>query len=142
MLSLLDVNVLVALLDRNHRRHSSASAWFNINSLDGWLTCPITQNGCIRVQTQPKYPNQLGINEAFAKLRTSISDSYHTFIYDDISILDEVVLDASRLSGHRQLTDVYLLALAVTHGARLVTLDRHIPLDAVIGATNDHLVVL
>jgi predicted nucleic acid-binding protein len=77
-----------------------------------------------------------------AILRTSISDPYHQFIPDDISILDDAVIEVRRLSGHRQLSDVYLLALAIRHNARLVTLDTRIPLTAVTGATEEHLVVL
>ncbi|CAI8044583.1 Ribonuclease VapC44 [Geodia barretti] len=142
MLSLFDVNVLVALLDQNHGRHEIASNWFDTNSLDGWATCPITQNGCIRLLSQPGYPNPLSVSEAIGNLRTAVSDDYHQFILDDISILDGTRINSRGLSGHRQLTDVYLLALPVTHDARLVTLDTHIPRIAVKGATEDHLVVI
>ena len=72
----------------------------------------------------------------------AISTEQHRFISDDISFLDSALVAAERLSGHRQLTDVYLLALAVAHDARLVTLDRRIPLNAVMGANGEHLVVL
>ena len=75
-------------------------------------------------------------------MRTAISTPYHTFINDDISILDVGRVDDQHLTGHKQLTDAYLLALAVAHDARLVTLDRRIPLTAVRGATDDHLVVI
>ena len=80
--------------------------------------------------------------EALARLRAAVSTPYHRFISDDISILDDTRVDTRRISGHRQLTDVYLLALAVAHGARLVTLDTRIPLSAARGATDEHLVVL
>ena len=142
MLSLFDVNVLVALLDQNHEWHRIASDWFDTNSLDGWMTSPITQNGCIRLLSQPNYPNPVGVGEATANLRTAISDNYHSFIADDISILDDALIDLNYLVGHRQLTDVYLLALAVAHDARLVTLDTRIPLRAVRGATDERLVVI
>lgn len=79
---------------------------------------------------------------ALERLWSATSTTYHQFIADDISILDETLVDTRRLSGHRQLTDVYLLALAVAHGARLVTLDRRIPFNAVRGATDEHLVVI
>ena len=106
------------------------------------MTCPLTQNGCIQVLSQPNYPNPINVREAMAILRTSISDPYHQFIPDDISILDDAVIDVRRLSGHRQLSDVYLLALAVRHDARLATLDTRIPLTTVRGATEERLVVL
>ena len=77
-----------------------------------------------------------------ARVRAAVSSSYHQFINDDISILDDALVDARRLSGHRQLTDVYLLALAVAHDARLVTLDTRISLSAVRGASERHLVVI
>ena len=98
------------------------------------MTSPITQNGCIRLLSQPNYPNPVGVGEATANLRTAISDNYHGFIADDISILDDALIDPNYLVGHRQLTDVYLLALAVAHDARLVTLDTRIPLRAVPGS--------
>ena len=75
------------------------------------------------------------------RLRTAVSTEYHRFISEDISLLDDARLDTRRLAGHRQLTDVYLLALAVAHDARLVTLDTHIPIDAVHGASRSHLVI-
>ena len=76
------------------------------------------------------------------RLRTAVSTEYHRFISEDISLLDDARLDTRRLAGHRQLTDVYLLALAVAHDARLVTLDTHIPIDAVHGASQSHLVIV
>ena len=75
-------------------------------------------------------------------LRVAVSSPHHLFIADDISILDTTLVNTTNLTGHRQLTDAYLLALAVAHDARLVTLDTRIPMDAVIGATEDHLVVI
>ena len=77
-----------------------------------------------------------------AGLREIVVTEHHRFIPDDISLLDDALVDIRRMSGHRQLTDVYLLALAVAHDARLVTLDRRIPLDAVHGANESHLAVI
>ena len=91
---------------------------------------------------QPQYPRPLSIIVAMELLQAAVSTPYHQFISDDISLLDDALVDARRLSGHRQLTDVYLLALAVRHGARLATLDRRIPLSAVRGAAGEHLVVI
>ena len=76
------------------------------------------------------------------RLRAAVSTEYHRFIPDDISLLDDALVDAGRLLGHQQLTDAYLLALAVAHDARLVTLDTRIPVDAVRGANESHLVVI
>ncbi|MDE0178954.1 MAG: VapC toxin family PIN domain ribonuclease, partial [Gammaproteobacteria bacterium] len=61
MLALLDVNVPIALLDENHTQNASASAWFEDNVDSGWASCPLTQNGCIRIIAQPGYPNATGL---------------------------------------------------------------------------------
>ena len=139
---LYDVNFLVALLDRNHDDHAVVSTWFTSNSENGWASCPLTQNGCVRILSQPQYPRPLNIIAAIDLLRVAVSRPSHRFFADDISILDNATIEFRHLSGYRQLTDVYLLALAMTHDARLVTLDTHIPLDAVRGATEENLVVL
>ena len=142
MRALSDVNALIALLDRNHDVHTAVSAWFAGNIEKGWASCPLTQNGCLRILSQPRYPNPLSLAEAFERLRAAASTPYHQFLADDISLLDDAVVDARQLSGHRQLTDVYLLGLAVAHDARLVTLDTCIPLSAVRGASERHLVII
>ena len=132
----------MALFDPGHQFHSLVSEWFDLNFEEGWLTCPLTQNGCVRVLSQPQYPRSWRLVEVLTRVRTAISTPYHLFIADDISILDTTLVNTTNLTGHRQLTDVYLLALAVAHDARLVTLDTHIPLSAVRGATEENLVVL
>ena len=96
----------------HHRR--SASDWFESQLAGkGWVTCPITQNGCLRILSQPRYPNPFGIVGATERLLRLTSTSEHEFVPDDVNLLDAGVVDFSRLSGHRQLTDIYLLALAV-----------------------------
>ena len=142
MRSLYDVSALIALLDENHPDHDAVFLWFNLNIEQGWASCPLTQNGCLRIFSQPSYPRPLSLTEAYELLLAAASTPYHQFIADDISLLDDTLVRYSDLSGYRQLTDVYLLALAVAHGARLVTLDTSIPLGAVRGANEDHLVVI
>ena len=142
MLALLDVNVLVALLDENHTQNANASAWFADNVDSGWASCPLTQNGCIRIIAQPGYPNAIGLTDALSRLQRAVSTPYHRFIPDDISLLDDAVVDRRHLLGHRQLTDVYLLALANAHDARLVTLDKSVPVSAVRRADVDSLFVI
>lgn len=66
----------------------------------------------------------------------------HAFWPDDVSVLDEARIDFSRLHGHRQITDAYLLALAVKHGGVLASFDAALPLSAVRGATKRHLLAL
>jgi len=142
MRALLDVNVLIALLDQAHVHHPRARNWLIQNIQHGWASCPITQNGCVRIMSQPGYPQPVSTAQAIALLRDAAVTPYHQFWADDFSVLDCDVLDASRVLGPRQLTDLYLLALAVRHGGRFVTLDGRIALGAVRGATPQHLVAL
>ena len=142
MRALLDVNVLIALLDKNHSNHMVMSDWFASHIEQGWASCPLTQNGCVRILSQPKYPNTLGIAEAVKRLHKAVSTLYHQFVADDISLLDDAVVDSRNLSRPGQITDVYLLALAVTHGARLATLDKYVPLATVREAREESLIVI
>ena len=137
-----DVNILIALVDNRHTHHPRASAWLESNHGQGWATCPITQNGCLRIVSQPGYSNQMSIAQAMRRLRDLTNTPDHQFIHDNISLLTQGVIDISALSGHRQLTDVYLLALAVAHDLRFVTLDRGVRLAAVNGANDTHLAVI
>jgi toxin-antitoxin system PIN domain toxin len=142
MRALLDVNVLIALLDSDHSLHVRATDWFREAAPEGWASCPITQNGCIRIMSHPGYPNAFPIRSVVQRLAAAARTEYHEFWPDDASILDSSLIDASRIHGPRQLTDVYLVALAVQHEARFVTFDTGIPLAAAIRAKTQHLVVL
>ena len=142
MRALLDVNVLVALFDANHSLHAPALRWFDEHGDAGWASCPITQNGCVRVMSQPGYPERVPIVNVMERLRHATAHRAHEFWPDDASLLDERAIDGTRVHGPNQLADVYLLALAVAHGGRLVTLDQTIPMAAVRGAQRKHLVVI
>ncbi|HVZ47416.1 MAG TPA: TA system VapC family ribonuclease toxin [Gemmatimonadaceae bacterium] len=140
--ALLDVNVLIALLDADHASHAAAMAWFAEHAERGWASCPITQNGCVRIMSHPGYPNAHPVSGVVERLRDATAHRAHTFWPDDASLLDAARVDATRVHGPRQITDAYLLALAVAHGGRLVTFDSAIPLTAVAGAKPKHVVVL
>lgn len=142
MRSLLDVNVLIAMLDGDHVSHRKAMEWFGDHASDGWASCPITQNGCARIMSHLSYPNVRPVLEIVERLRSATSDRTHEFWADSESVLDNDLIDATRIHGPRQLTDVYLLALAVANDGRLVTFDTSIALDAVKGATPGHLLGL
>ena len=135
MTSLLDVNVLVSLLDANHEHHAASMGWFRENE-DRWASCPITQNGYLRVVTQDKYPNRIGIKEAIRTLKQAVAEPGHKFLPDDISLLDQQLVAHEHVQGHKQLTDIYLLALSVYHGAQFITLDGGVSRVAVPQATN------
>jgi uncharacterized protein len=140
--ALLDVNVLVALLDSDHASHDSAINWFAKHAREGWASCPITQNGCIRIMSNPGYPNPLLVRAVIDRLAQACHHDIHEFWPDDVSLLDSDVVDSTRIHGPRQLTDIYLLALAVQHEGRLVTFDTNIPIAAVRRATRQNLLIL
>jgi toxin-antitoxin system PIN domain toxin len=142
MRALLDVNVLTALLDTEHVSHDTAALWMTTNARLGWATCPITQNGCVRVMSGSGYSRPLPVLAVAERLRIAVSHPLHQFWNDDISLLDPSCIDTTRLHGPLQLTYAYLLGMAVAHGGRLVTFDRRITTTAVIGARPEHLVVL
>lgn len=142
MRALPDVNVLVALLDRQHTAHGRAHAWLAGQLADGWASCPLTENGCLRILTNPRYPAPVSAAEVLSKLAAAKASGHHAFWPDDISLTGEAHLDRRQFRGHQQVTDVYLLALAVHHAGRLVTFDQGIGLDAVPGARPEHLTVL
>lgn len=142
MRALLDVNVLIALLDADHTSHRAAWVWFREHGKSGWASCPVTQNGCIRILSHPGYPNPRSVSEVVERLRAATEDSAHEFWADSLSVLDNEMVDATRVHGPKQLTDIYLLALAVQNDGRLVTFDAGISVSAVRRAKARHLVHL
>ncbi len=142
MRGLLDSNILIALLDRDHQHREIARRWMRDNARLGWATCPIVENGCARIMSQPRYPNPLPARRVAERLRRMAGDGFHRFWPDDISLLAPGVVDWARVAGPRQITDVYLLALAVARKGRLVTLDTRVAADAVIGADRRSLCVV
>lgn len=140
--ALFDVNVLLALLDSDHVDHERAVDWLDREIASGWASCPITENGFVRVLSQPRYPSPVSATEAIELLGRARASGHHAFWPCDVSLLDEAVVDRSRLHGPRQVTDAYLLALAVRHDGRFVTFDRSVSLSSVPDATPDHLTVV
>ena len=142
MRALLDVNVLVALFDPQHVAHLAAQEWLDANLAHGWASCPLTENGCLRVLTHTRYTSPKRPAEVLAKLKAAKQNGRHAFWPDDLSITDARFFDPNRWQGHQQVTDLYLLALAVAHGGRLVTFDRGISREVVSQSRADDLVVL
>ena len=141
--ALLDVNVLVALFDPLHINHDDAHVWFASHGRRRWATCAITINGCIRVLSNPDYPSLTATPLQVAqRLRILCTKPNHEFWAEDVSPLDEERFHWERIMGHRQITDVYLLSLAVTRDAQLVTFDRSIPWQAIAGAKTSDLRIL
>jgi toxin-antitoxin system PIN domain toxin len=142
MRALLDVNVLIALMDAGHVHHVAASRWLGANIEQGWASCPLTQNGCLRIMSTDAYRNAQPVNAVAARLREATSQDFHEFWADELSVLDPQRFDQDRWLGSRQITDAYLLALAVHRGGVFVTLDRNVDPGLVRGAQPHHLVVI
>lgn len=141
-IALLDVNVLVALFDPAHVHHDVAHDWFSGQRRFGWASCPLTENGFLRTASALGLGQAISVESLAAGLRTFVASGRHEFWSDDISLLDRSCFKSEALRGHQQLTDVYLLALAVRHQGLLATFDRRIPLESVQGATREHVAVL
>jgi toxin-antitoxin system PIN domain toxin len=131
---LLDVNVLIALIDPTHVGHEAAHSWFHRASGAAWATCPITENGVLRIVGHPKYPNSAGSPAAVAPIVAELRTLRgHVFWADDLSLAGSDRIDTTAIKTPGHVTDTYLLALAVTKGGRLVTFDRRLSTTAVKG---------
>lgn len=142
MRALLDVNVLIALLDGGHAMHLRATQWLTRQAQYGWASCPLTQNGVVRIMSQPGYPTPRAAALVAQRLALACTAPEHLFWAADVSLLSVGLIDWSRLLGHRQVTDAYLLALAVRQQGRLATFDQRIRHDLVLGAKPEHLQVI
>jgi toxin-antitoxin system PIN domain toxin len=140
--NLLDVNVLIALCDARHEHHELAAHWFVAHAAQGWASCPLTQNGAIRIMSAPAYPGARPVTQVLAQLQAMCAHTHHRFWPDVVSLVQAGTLNPAHLLGHRQLTDAYLLALAVHHRGCLVTLDGGVAIEMVQGATSAHLLRL
>ncbi len=131
---LLDVNVLIALLDPMHSHHIRAHAWFDRDARTAWATCPLSQNGVLRIMGHARYPEGSGSPaQVVAILEELCALPGHRFWPNDLSLLDNGLIDRGRLQTHLQITDTYLLALAVKQGGKLATFDKRLVADAVRG---------
>jgi toxin-antitoxin system PIN domain toxin len=139
---LLDVNVLIALIDPAHVQHDRAHEWFAAKGRKAWATCPLTENGVLRIVGHPRYPNSPGTPAAVAELVGILRElGGHEFWPNDISLFDSSRIDTDRLLDSGQVTDSYLLALALAHGGQLATFDRRLVAAAVVnGAKALHLI--
>ena len=131
------------MLDDAHTHSARANAFIEKRSIK-IATCPLVENGVIRVLNLPGYGMRgaIGIDQIRTQLKRATTLLDHEFWPDDVSVLDDIRLHFSKVFGDNQITDVYLLTLAVAHRGALVTFDQHITLTAVKGATDKHLVVL
>ncbi len=134
---LLDINVLIALADPDHEHHGKAEAFFMANHHRGWATCPITENGFVRIVGGPSYPKGPRSTQAARDvLRQLCANEGHRFWPDDLSIRA-----GDNLPVSKHLTDYYLLSLALHRQGQLVTFDRHIQADRIPGGASAYVVL-
>ena len=133
-IALLDVNVLIALIDPQHVHHEPSHRWFQAHGGHGWATCPLTQNALLRILGNPRYPNIPGGPAVVMQLlQELLAHPTHVFWPDALSWQATGVFEAEALLHHGQITDAYLLALAVHHRGVLVSFDRRLSSRAVRG---------
>ncbi|WP_075288971.1 TA system VapC family ribonuclease toxin [Pararhizobium arenae] len=131
---LLDVNVLIALFDPDHTHHEASHRWWESVGKMPWATCPITENGFARILGNPNYPDSPGSPDAaLIRLMEFTAATDHVFWPDSISLLDKTLFNNDTAYFSRQVTDIYLLALARSNGGKLATFDRRINAAAVQG---------
>jgi toxin-antitoxin system PIN domain toxin len=141
--ALLDVNVLIALFDADHVHHEIAHDWFEDHHASGWATCPLTENAFVRILSNPAGGGVMTrVPELVDRMRTFCASGHHEFWPDSVSLLDERLFDAALARGHKHLTDIYLLGLAVKRGGCLVTLDQNVRLGAVKGARPESIAIV
>lgn len=149
---LLDVGVLIALCDSMHPANSKVSQWI-VKEKPKVATCPIVLNGAIRIITNPSYgrasdslrattPSNLTILQAIGFMQILLASMNHEFWADELALTNEKIFVRNRIHGPRQLTDIFLLATAVSKKGCLVTLDQGIPLSPVVGAKPENLKIL
>ncbi len=124
---LLDTNVLIALLWPSHAQHPLAVNWFARHRTSGWATCPLTEAGFVRIVSNPAFSRDaVTPREATGLLSANTAAKDHLFWPDELPFAETVAFAGARLVGHQQVTDAFLLGLALRRGGRLATLDERI----------------
>ncbi len=144
MRALFDVSALIALLHLQHTFHQAAFDWWIANSKYGWASCPITENGLLRIMSNPRYSAfvRFSVAEVGELISRFVANSDHEFWPDDISLTDKHAFENDAILGPMQITDVYLLGLATKNNGRLVTFNQSISTTAVRNANSTNLVVI
>lgn len=124
---LLDANALIALGWTQHEHHEKISRWFRNHAREGWATSAFTQAAFVRVIAQPAFSGQsIGVAEIVELLLRNTAHPKHRLLALDFGFEEVIGWCTGGLLGHRQVTDAWLLALAIRHGIKLVTFDAGI----------------
>lgn len=137
-----DVNVLIALFDASHQHHQLAKREFTKFLSTGWCTCPLIQNGFIRIISNPSYLNNMTVAESTNLLKSAVDSTNHTYLDQTVSLLDAHRFETTKLLSHKQITDLFLIGMAIHHDVKLLTFDRNIPTHAAVGFKDRHLIVI
>jgi toxin-antitoxin system PIN domain toxin len=142
--ALLDINVLIALFDPDHVFHERAHGWWSANVARGWASCPLTENGVVRIMCNPGYSQRIRLSpsDLIRRLDGFAANSDHEFWPDALSLRDNKHFAPDRIHGSRQVTDAYLLGLATAHGGCLVSFDESIAQSAVVRAKSRNVLVI
>jgi len=123
------------LVDPIHVHHGAAEDWFEAHATQGWASCPITENGFVRILGSPGYANGPADGAAALNLlRELCAVGGHEFWPDEVSIRQ--LLPADQLLSPSQVTDLYLLGLAAHRSSRLATFDRRLRCAAIPGGSD------
>ena len=141
MRALLDSDFLIAFVDKDHVHHVQARTWLTAHLDQGWASCAVTQNACIRIMSLPFYSNRKSPKDVATAIQATCGTPDHLYWTDEISLSDPTLFDLTGVNS-KDLTDIYLLGLATFHGGRLVTFDQGITTAAVLNARPHNLVIL
>jgi uncharacterized protein len=125
--NLLDLNVLIALSEPGHDHYNKVQEWFDSLRKGSWGVCPLTEAGFIRLTTNPAFrPGPRTLEQSIAILQTQKDHPDYCYWGMDESWVTLTSPFADRIFGHQQVTDAYLLGLAIKENGVLVTFDRGI----------------
>lgn len=137
-----DINVLIALFDTSHQHHLVAKREFMKYVPAGWCSCSMSQNGFIRIVSNPSYLNSMSVAEATTLLKLAVERTNHTYLDNTLSLLDTHRFETTKLLTHKQISDLFLIGMAIHYDVKLLTFDRNIPTHAAIGFNDRHLLVI
>jgi hypothetical protein len=121
---LLDLNTLIALAEPDHEFHKTAGRWFQTEGKEDWGVCPLTEAGFIRITTHPKYrPASRTVQQAAAILASFAQHPGYRYWPIVNSWATLTAPFSLRIFGHQQVTDAYLLGLAIKEHGVLITFD-------------------